>query len=920
MAGQAQAARIGARRGQALLLAVIVLLMLALMGGAVVALLAGQVKDTATDEQRAQALWLARAGLKYAEEQLNSSVEGADWRPTVPDYADPANANYNAVAYNNTYDSFEKLQRWDPAQSGAPYYAKIRFGQDPDARTGGLDPNQDFSDGASALQPVENTETSVPLDHFLLRVEYAPDPSNAFSKYLKITSIGRPGANINAFKKLVAYKAMGIQDYLWFVHDRTRSASNANLGVPGLDVGGTGTNQTNNRSLYAGGATWSTSGLNSFIPLTLNGPVRSNANLLVSPPVAVNSAGNGWVESLETSGSLTLSATGGQAGGNAELLVTTSGGSLASFGVGAAAQKVNVGTDRLEAPAIDVFEAGTGVARFDRLTRFSGDDVATYPTGAAPAVTRNSGELGYGRGIFIDNTTQRDQFDAIRNTWLAPETWGGRQYVPNGVLIELYDSFALPAGNGPAIVVTRTDGSTWYNPISGLKTGGRTMVYQWPTRPASGAWSMGSWSPGQDLPTAFPQPCNGVIVADGNVRIRGRLPVSTSTNNYHLTVVSRGSVYVDGPLLRPSDYGAAPATAFDTRIALLARDYVVVNPTALAPGRVPGVSPGKFTSPTQTRVDAHFVLDPAGQQTIGASLPTPSDLSNLYACAEIAGNDGGDNNNARAAVALATSSAQLTSPATTSAAPWLLNDTGGNLPSIPGAVTRPNTYTVTNGVGVPVFLADWGNLAQLVYRSTTSAPSPDLEYTPDLWAAVAAQFNAGTGLTNWLTVQPSSGSQSDVLLKNLKLERLPGANSVRPGVDLVVSALMFAERGSFFVIPGDNFDPRANLQTDVKQFSGTPTGTELDTAAWRLARLKRFNYRVVLNGAISMNNAPSLTEVGQWTDKWCYPTSGAGQTLFNDYAAIVYNYDWGLRTAVANRALLPDLPASPGLVYSGEDN
>jgi hypothetical protein len=171
--------------------------------------------------------------------------------------------------------------------------------------------------------------------------------------------------------------------------------------------------------------------------------------------------------------------------------------------------------------------------------------------------------------------------------------------------------------------------------------------------------------------------------------------------------------------------------------------------------------------------------------------------------------------------------------------------------------------------------------------------------------------------------------QADVLLKNLKVEQVSGGAVAGPGLAMTVSALMFSERGTFFVIPGAGFDPRAQLQTDVVGTApADPNAATAGYAAQRLARLKRYNYQVVINGALCVNSLSPLPDVGLWTDQWCYPGAqtqpGAG--VFDDYAGVQYNYDWSLRaywpagSPRANMPLLPALPASPGLTYIGEES
>ncbi|MBI5833963.1 MAG: hypothetical protein HZB16_16845 [Armatimonadetes bacterium] len=904
--------------GQALLLAVIVLLMLAMLAASVVAVVAGSARDTERDEASAHAHSLALAGIRYADEMLTSATEGADWRPALADYLTPANPAFTQQAYDNTYDSFEKLRGWDPVASGAPYYVKFRFAMDPDAPSQNptVDPSQDFTDPDKNM-PVENSEITAPHDHFLLRIEYAPNPANPESKAIKITAIGRPGANTNVFDQLVAYKPIGIQNYLLFVHDRTRRAAAAPLGVPGVDINGDGTVSASNRSAAAGGV-WTATGANDFLPLYLDGPVRSNLDLDVHPPVRIVTTGNAWNDSLEVSGAVRRQLTAAQTAGNTELLVSNTAGLPTAWdpttnatGTGL---RVALGAPRLEAPDLDAAEPATGVSRFERLTRYSGDNVTVTPGGVSTTV--NSGELGYGRGIYLDNTAQRDNLDGARQAWLAPENWGGRRYVPNGAIIDLYDSYTFPSGPaGPAIVITRTDGSTWTNLTTGQLSGSTTLAFRWPAK--TGTYTRPAWTGTSDVPTTSPLADNGLVMADGNVRIRGRLPVSSAALDYHLTVVSRGSIYIEGSLLRPSDYGAVanPNGPDNTRIALLARDHVVLNPTVYAPGPLSGLTPGSFDSPRNSPMDAHYRLDAAGTQTVGIELPTDANTANLQVLAEAVDGDQNDGLAARASVLFHNNRAQLGQPYA-AAGPWLLSPDGTGSPQVPGQ----------QACQTPTFFADLANLARALYLPNAGGQGTQ-EYMPDTWAMGAVAW-AANGRPNWLTVQAGlqangqGGSQSDVLLKNLKVERNNGG-TLNPGVTMTVSALMYAERGSFFVIPGDWFDARAQLLTDVKD--GTAGNASTTNAADRLARLKRYNYQVQVNGAVAVNNLAELSDVAQWSDKWAYPVNGAGATLYNDYNTLRYSYDWGLRgvwptgTPRANLPLLPALPLSTGLAYVGEE-
>lgn len=973
-------------RGQALILAIIIMILLAVLAAAMIAVVSRGLDEGERDESKLRAKLLAEAGLRFADEMLTSSPQGADWRPTLPDYLTPGDPNFDQPSYDLVWDSYELLRGWDPQHvlnqqpTNPVYFVKYRFAMDPEAQSTAVetapqdDPTQDFVDPASPIRPVENVEETAPHDHFLLRIEWAPGTTvpgggiDPLSKYLKITAVGRPGGRPTSFSELTAYKPIGLQDYLLFVHDRSRAGSTATLGLPFFDVDGDGSTSSSNRSPYGSGG-WAATGSNDVVPLWLRGPVRSNLNVRFQAPVRIDPSEsvNGWHELVEVAGSVEQtvdpsSRPGGAATGNSEVLIQNPDGTLALYeddntaavsttgtttpSGNAWPSQLEVGVDRrIEAPELESFEPDTGISRWDRLTRFSGDDLSVVIGGNAYRI--NSGELGYGRGIYVDNEDQRDQLATAPNTWSQPERWGGRRFIPNGCIIELMAHYPDPlnVNDPPAIAITRTDGSTWLNPgapAPGSSTGQRTMVFSFPDK-------NGTWGPANLLP---PQPDNGIILCEGNVRIFGNLPASDPANNldYNLTVVSRGSIFVDGPLLRPSDYSNVGVNAVEnTRLALLARDHIVLNPTTLAPGLVPGMPPAPFTVPAEAPQDAHWALDPNGTTAIGlrVAIADPQFNGNRHLYVVEADGNVNDALDARSAVTVHKTRATLgitpglVSPATTTL-PFLRSDTNpaDGLPDVPGR----------RGLAVPAYFADWANLARAVYQGGTR------EYEPDEWGIPFDNFNwdpalQEPGVPGYITVQggvdltdasPNAlkESRSDVILKNVKLDRWGNDTggggdelAVRPGLDFVVAALMFAERGGFYVVSGDWFDPRvATLQDVIDTDPSTGTVTSADEAAARFARLRRYNYRIQVRGALCINQMPSLNEVGDWTEHWAYPpdfvrddpTPSAllGTTLFNEYDAVQYSYDWGLRTVGLrpNVPRLPSLPASPGLVYAGEES
>jgi len=134
---------------------------------------------------------------------------------------------------------------------------------------------------------------------------------------------------------------------------------------------------------------------------------------------------------------------------------------------------------------------------------------------------------------------------------------------------------------------------------------------------------------GGDDPINDPQVFNGVIYAEGNVRIRGYLGTKD------LTVVSQGNIYVDGSIVRNS-----------ARIALLAKRNVILNPTQVVPdvvgrsGAVRTITPPITTSGSAAKGATSITLN-LGTNTIlvGDKLQISGVGSAYYAVTAVSGSN-----------------------------------------------------------------------------------------------------------------------------------------------------------------------------------------------------------------------------------------------------------------------------------------
>ena len=162
------------RSGQALLLAVLIMLLAALLSAGFLAVLSGNLNQTARIGDKTRAVEASRAGVEFANAQLTYSAGGDQWRPT-----DVSPVPTNAGALAAYYSQLDQVQGW--ASQG---YAKFP------------DPNQPIGNAPKFLLKVEEVPTDPAANGY--DAEHAGE--------LKITSIGLSDDDPNVFNRTVAYK------------------------------------------------------------------------------------------------------------------------------------------------------------------------------------------------------------------------------------------------------------------------------------------------------------------------------------------------------------------------------------------------------------------------------------------------------------------------------------------------------------------------------------------------------------------------------------------------------------------------------------------------------------------------------------------------------------------------------------------
>lgn len=193
------------RRGQALLLVVLVMLVAALISAGFLSIVSGNLNQTARTADRTKADEAARAGLRYVNDQLTYSPYGERWfsHNFVAGTVNPAAAPTIATGANPTVLDRTISGTVTPglASSNPFYYSE-------------LDKVQDWA-GKFIKYPDPNGKPASSTPRFLARVQRIPneldanDPDRNDSKkfgQLKITVIGLSEDNPNVFSKLVSYK------------------------------------------------------------------------------------------------------------------------------------------------------------------------------------------------------------------------------------------------------------------------------------------------------------------------------------------------------------------------------------------------------------------------------------------------------------------------------------------------------------------------------------------------------------------------------------------------------------------------------------------------------------------------------------------------------------------------------------------
>lgn len=954
-----------ARRGQTLVIALAVLFALLLIGGVFVTFVARNLAASARsrDTQGTQAL--AEAGIRYCDEMLTNSEDGADWRP------------------NPT--------------------APITTPADPNGYT---DPDyQWLSKGFTRL--------SFPGGRALVRLVYDPQPGDPRSQLLRVEAIGRSGDLAQGLdptvfvqrgfapqlrRELVAYKQIGLTDYLMYVTNKDRRAQEQFLGIPAIGASAPGSPAAGLDPAMVFGdpsmmlhvdTAGNPTGLNGN-EFVIGGGIRVNGNLRIGgnthfyfSPRGTTTGGqpNTSPESLLVSGNISLLPTQdlNNANGTTDGVLSdndlqvfvnhpydmatnsldgltpntsyairastdpafsTVNGLVRDGSQGADTQGYTRGVPRLDPPRIDTFANATGVRRYRAVTRESGFWSGNF----------NTGQLGYGTGIYVNNQSDRQietstpgvvggyslRSDWLNNSGTARGYWRGPFYRPPGLSIELL---------GNKIRLTREDGQVFLkpdgSPVNGSGgTGGAVLEiplanaarkrFTFPDGTSFSALvgrDLPELSHDGDVPGAVPARPYGdsssygvsvTLLAEGNIRIKGVYGAVTDPNvkdetlydpnnpneNYlklgrvHLTVVTGGTAYFEGNLVKGDGYVSGGKVHLEraSTCAVLAMDYACINTTAF---QAPVAPTSVWTTSSPDLTDFYTTLG-VGSST--ASLDMRSSFG-------VPVDSYTSSSNASPLFLMVRHGMQLdNSNGGQTFINLLVNPAGGTGASGAGSSALyqfgrpglpPETYALYDVVssGAPNFerrAFDLRNAAGGANPPTfVSRPGYDNIFRFQLDQAAPSIISAAA---------PGGGPSG--LVPSAEQDYLFGGAVVTP-LDIRIEALIYAQERSFFVIPGYGFNPDPNDTMQNFMATGIRPSYTADerrivqqggahTAEMMHKDLFPFygqplDVRITVCGAVTQNYTAGPGDQAAWLSRWGYIPTEYGNsklTIPDDHVAV----------------------------------
>jgi hypothetical protein len=584
------------------------------------------------------------------------------------------------------------------------------------------------------------------------------------------------------------------------------------------------------------------------------------------------------------------------------------------------------GVIRKEPPSVLAVDPETGQNRYLRMTRESGIDFGGQGG--------NSGRFGHGRGVYVDNFADRQirlgergrqdlgTAESLVADWLNPNNtragaaWQGPFYVPPGAFVQLAaDGFTIVRdARGP--VAERT----WKFP-GGVETNEPVNRFRIGRGTDRQMRIVNAFTPNVNIHANLQatdydrgQPFNGVLYFEGNVRVRGVVPTDVQ-----LTLVSNATIYVEGSITKgvegnhwtatynlglgdpeaPTGIGQRKNRMSSSMLFLAAREYVAVNTTMfMGPAAMQALTPKQDvpagTGYVPVRVEAaggqlelltEFALNSRHPSLTLAQRLNPSTWPSF------AGNyqELGTNDPLLMNLMMTHSLDEGPNPAT-----FIALDVNQGVPTstyffpniqenaasafYPAAFPPPNTSTHIQMYGLGV--ENWQRYARFEAAAFPFMPQPG-PTNPNNYVV----FDTATNHFSIRTTSVGGVPINDYLLARAQM--MP--NDVR------IEAVIFAEEGSFFVIPGPWFNGNPNDTRDRWHQSYTANGSNAQAKAVAdRERLENFgtapevpffgepvDVRVTVLGAVAENMPPPISQQAEWIRRWGWIPGSTGATLRN---------------------------------------
>ena len=891
-----------ARSGQTLIVAIAVLFILLVIGALFITQIARNLAFSGRSRDTQQADALARAGVQFCDQQLTYSADGADWRPvpTAPFTSLKDPLGVSDPDYEWLSAGFTRMNL-----KGGRALVRITYDPHPD------DPRSQFLKIESIGRPGQLGNGSTIDPTVFVQSGAAPRLRRELIAYkqLALTDYVLFDTDLDKTHKTASLGVPNIGHYAAMaINDPTTAEFPGGVNNNELLIGG-GIRCNTDLQLLGDFFYYASARGNADPTLSFEG-IQVAGNIQIGPTRDVN--GDGVLNNSDLQAYFNhaindpaiannpASIAGDAIRASTDPLFSTHQGFIRDGSSQPDASGYARSIPRLDPPSLDTYVNGSGVLRYRALTRDSGVWVNNGGT------HYNTGFNGWGTGIYINNPLDLQPETLIQGTgggyslprdWTNPKAgyssagssipntgWQGLHYEAPGLVVDL---------QGDRLVLTRDDGQKFTNPDGTPITQQGGSVVQIPLADANGVrtyvgqngttYTLPPFPHDGDNPALHPnsgQPYGDpnsygvdvVLFAEGNVRVRGffgavtdsrtSTPQNPQLGRVHLTIVTGGTAYIEGNIVKNDGYLDSNGNLIMERnstCAILAHDYVCVNPTV-------------FMAPVNTSFSW-----------------TPESGTNLY-YTEI-----GQNANYDTIFSWGVNPNTYTVGGT-ALTPFLMLSHSSVAPSGPAYLNLKINPALDNGAGNSLYVfPDIGPPVQnTTPPSTTDVIGYYYDATANQWfpesKAVAPNFAMlGFQLNNVTTGISNPGFENILRFElNPNPPQVPGAgpptdyylnSAMVAPLDIRIEALLYAEHRSFFVIPGYHFNENT---ADTRQsfakgngrqsYNTQPGDTATDKARKDLYPFygEPMDVRVTIYGAIAENYTASQGDQTYWMENWGY--------------------------------------------------